>query len=171
MSFTIHSSVPIGAAIRLRPWLAQAVVVAGLTVGFAAGFVGHGEGSAAADPDLTRLLRAMAALKLLFAAAAAAAMIWRLRSPIGPPRLTLYALAAGAMAAGPGLIWTMTHVALGAAMLHLGLLAALLLLYRDPETRLRLAAAIARRQAGASAAPPPPATAASPGPSASSAAR
>jgi hypothetical protein len=136
------------ARVLARPPVARAIFLFALAAGLATGFlIEHSGAAASADPDLTRLLRAMALLKLLFAAAAAATTLWRLQAPIAPGLLSLYALAAFAMAAGPGLIWTMTHVVLGAALLHAGLIASLVLLWRDPEVARLLAAAIARRRA------------------------
>jgi hypothetical protein len=101
---------------------------------------------AQAGPELTRLLRAMAGLKLLMGVALVAGLLWRLGGPVGPVRFAAYAAAAAAIAAGPALIWGMVHVGVGAALLHGGLLAALLLLWRDPATGARLAAVIARRR-------------------------
>jgi len=92
------------------------------------------------------LLRAVAALKMLFAGAAAAAVLWRLGAPITAPRWSGYALAAAATWTGPGLIWGLAHIALGALLLHGGLIATALLLWRDPATRARLSEMIARRR-------------------------
>jgi hypothetical protein len=58
-----------------------------------------------------------------------------------------YAMAAAAMAAGPGLIWNMVHIGLGALFLHAGLVATLVMLWRDPAVAQRLSAAIAARRA------------------------
>jgi hypothetical protein len=102
---------------------------------------------AAADPDLTRLLRAMTGLKLLMAGAASAAVLWRLGSPVSPLWLAAYAVAGGAMFAGPGLIWNMAHLGLGALLLHAGLLATIVLVWRDPIVGKRLEVAIAARRA------------------------
>ena len=66
-----------------------------------------------AGGDWANLLRAMAVLKLLFAGAATAAVMWRL----------------------------------GALLLHGGLIATAMLVWRDPATRARLSEIIARRQA------------------------
>ncbi len=101
----------------------------------------------AAGPELTRLLRAMAGLKLLFAAGLLAATAWRLEAPAPAWRLAAYAAAASAMAAGPMLIWDMAHLRLGALLLHGGLLAGVLLLWRDPAMGRRLADTIAARRA------------------------
>ena len=57
---------------------------------------------------------------------------WRLRYPIAPRLAAGYIVGAGVMASGPGLIWDMAHVVLGAALLH-GAGATLLVLFcRDP---------------------------------------
>ncbi len=129
-----------------RTALALVVVAAG-ALGFAAIGTEAGAGAAArAGADLTRLLRAMAAIKAAMALGVTAAVLWRLGSPIGPVRLAAYGLSAAAMAAGPCLIWSMADVALGAALLHGGLLASVLLLWRDPVLGKRLAALIDRRR-------------------------
>ena len=51
------------------------------------------------------------------------------------------------MAAGPVLIWDMVHIRLGALLLHGGLLATALLLWRDPAVGARLVALVTRRRA------------------------
>jgi hypothetical protein len=96
--------------------------------------------------DLTRLLRAMAAIKAAMAVAASAAVLWRFGAPVSASRFGAYALAGAAMAAGPGLIWDMAHVALGAALLHAGLIATVVLVWRDPAVGARLAALVAARR-------------------------
>ncbi len=151
---TLTTAVP-SAAERPRlgvfPATARSVVLLAMAVACAAGWVGTGaEASTAAvdraGPELTHLLRAMAALKLLMGAGLVAGVWWRLSDPVGPVRLALYAAAAAAIASGPALIWGMVHVGAGAALLHAGLAAALLLLWRDPATAARLAAAITARR-------------------------
>ena len=103
--------------------------------------------TAQAGADLVRLMRFMAALKGLMAACAAAAVLWRLAVPVSPGWLAAYALACGAMVAGPGLIWSMTLVGTGALLLHGGLLATIVLLWRDPQVVQRLdGLLIARRR-------------------------
>ena len=94
---------------------------------------------------LTRLLRGMAALKAMMAIGVAAGVIWRLGSPVSPARLASYTVACAAMAAGPGLIWNIADLGVGAALLHAGLIAGLVLLWRDPETGRRLSRLVARR--------------------------
>ena len=101
---------------------------------------------AQAGPELTRLMRAMAGLKLLMGIGLVAGVLWRLGDPVGPVRFAAYAFAGAAIAAGPALIWGMVHIGAGALLLHGGLLATLLLLWRDPATGTRLADLIARRR-------------------------
>ena len=132
----------------LRRALLLAFVVAGALIGLlltsettAHAAIGQ------AGPDLTRLLRAMAGMKALAAAGLVVAVLWRLAEPVSWPWLAGYALACAAMAVGPGLIWEMVHLPLGALLLHGGLLATVVLLWRDPAMHVRLEQAVARRRA------------------------
>jgi hypothetical protein len=97
--------------------------------------------------DWGNLLRAMAVLKSAMAAGAAAAVYWRLGSEVSPWRLAAYGASAAAMAAGPGLIWGLWHIGLGALLLHAGLAATVLLLWRDPCVSARLARMVAGHRA------------------------
>ena len=117
----------------------------------AAGALATSSGDAAqaitgAGADLTRLLRAMAAMKAMAAAGLVAAVLWRLAWPASGARLAAYAIACAAMAAGPGLIWGMAHVRLGALLLHGGLFATVVMLWRDPAMEARLSEVIERRR-------------------------
>ena len=103
--------------------------------------------AAAAGPDLTRLLRAMAGLKALIALGVAGATLWRMGAPTRPGWFAAYALACAAASAGPGLIWQMAHVGAGALALHGGVVACLVLLWRDPVVGERLQAMLAARRA------------------------
>ena len=144
MSATI---LPADAAL-FRPGAARAWFVAGLMAGAVAGLgVGAHSSAASADPELANLLRAMAALKLLFVAAAAAAVLWRLQSPARPALLAAYAAAAAAMTAGPGLIWFASHIVLASVLMHGGLAASLLLLWRDGASAKLLEQALRTRRA------------------------
>jgi hypothetical protein len=122
------------------------------------GFVltGHAAAARAAwrdGPDLARLLRAMAVLKMLMAAAVSAGVLWRLGSPARPLWLAGYGAATLAMWAGPGLIWDLSHLGAGALLLHGGLAGALVLLWRDPVAGARLAVVIARKARGSAPGP------------------
>ena len=134
----------------LPPFAAQLVLLGATCAALAGGLLANGGSAhdvAQAGPDLTRLLRAMAGIKALMAACAVAVVLWRLQTPVSAWRLSLYALAAAGMAAGPGLIWGMAHVASGAFALHAGLIACVLLLWRDPEVGRRLEVLVARKRA------------------------
>jgi hypothetical protein len=126
----------------------RVIVVVAAAISLAAGVL-YAQAHPGAVPEaaLGRLLRAMAAIKMLIAALAGAAMLWRLGAPARPAWLAGYAAAAAAMAAGPTLIWNFSHIAAGALLLHGGLLAAILLLWRDPVTAARLDHVIAGRRA------------------------
>jgi hypothetical protein len=130
----------------------MALLLAVIALAFAGGLLAT-DGAATAQaivsagPDWANLLRAMAALKLLFAGAATAAVLWRLSTPISLTRWGAYTLAAAAAWAGPGLIWGLSHIVLGAFLLHVGLIGMAVLLWRDPGIGARLSEIIARRRA------------------------
>ncbi len=135
----------------ISPLIARTLLVAVIALAFAGGLLATPSADTARliaheGGAWTNLLRAMAALKLLFAAAASAAVLWRLAAPISPLGGSGYALAAAATWAGPGLIWGLAHIPLGALLLHGGLIATALLLWRDPTTRARLSELVARRR-------------------------
>jgi hypothetical protein len=135
----------------LSPGSARALLVLVLAAAVVGGFVATGSEAASqsvaqAGDDLTRLLRGMAAIKVLMAAVVALGVFWRVGVGVTWPWFSAYAVALAAMAAGPGLIWDMTHVSLGAALLHGGLLATIILLFRDRELGARLSAIVAARR-------------------------
>ncbi len=140
----------------VAPFVARALFMAVIGLAFAGGLLATdsahtarliaGEGG-----DWAHLLRAMAAIKMLFAGAVSAAVLWRLGAPISATRWGGYALATAAAWAGPGLIWGLVHILLGAVFLHAGLIAMAVLIWRDPATRARLSETIARRSAKRSA--------------------
>ncbi len=136
---------------RGAPWrrgVLLALVVAGVASGWVATPAALVAGAAAdAGPALTTLLRGMAALKALAAAGLVAAVFWRLSAPIPRGRYVGYAAACVGMAAGPGLIWNLVHLRLGALLLHAGLLATVILLWRDPAVGTRLQTILDRRRA------------------------
>ncbi len=132
------------------PGAVRALLLIVIAAAVVAGFLVTGDeemARATRDADLTRLLRAMTAIKGLMVAGAAASVFWRLGSAITPPWLAAYMVACGAMAVGPGLIWNMAHLGAGALLLHGGLVATVLLVWRDPAVSARLEALIAARRA------------------------
>ncbi len=96
--------------------------------------------------ELTRLLRFMAVIKGAIALGVVGAVLWRLGSEITLGRFAAYSVGCAVMVSGPGLIWDMTHVGLGALLLHGGLFGLIVLLWRDPAIPVRLEAALARRR-------------------------
>jgi len=136
----------------LSPAMARALLVLVTAVSVAAGLLATGtEASASAialaGGELTHLLRAMALLKVVMAAGMAAAVLWRFGSPVRLVWWAAYAVTCAGMAAGPGLIWQMAYVRSGALLLHAGLFAALILLWRDPAVGARLSTMVAARRA------------------------
>jgi hypothetical protein len=139
-------------AVSISPAAARALLASVVLAAIAAGFLTTGADSTAqavgqSGADFTRLLRAMAALKAVMATGMVAAVLWRLGAVVPPLWLAAYAAACAAMAAGPGVIWGMAHVGLGALLLHGGLLATGLLLWRDEAVSTRLSAIVAARRA------------------------
>jgi len=122
--------------------IALAVIAGAFTAGSQAGHLAMLHDGAA----LTRLMRFMAVIKAGMAAAVTAAVLWRLGAAITLPWFIFYAASCAAMAAGPGLIWGMAHIGLGALLLHGGLLLTILLLWRDPTVSTLLAHHVAARQ-------------------------
>ncbi len=150
MSLTLAR--PARAAISVQPWGTRAALLLVVAAAFVAGFAITDTATAhravsVAGPDLTRVLRGMALLKLTMAFAAVAAIVWRLGAAIRPGPLTAYLIAGAAMASGPGLIWDMDYIRTGALLLHGGLVAIIVMLWRDPAVARRLAALIAARRA------------------------
>ncbi len=136
----------------LSPRHARAVVALAFVAAALAGFLATDGGTAAhavehAGGDLTRLLRAMAAIKAAMAVGVMAAVVWRLSTPAPTPWLVGYTFAGAVMASGPGLIWDMAYLGTGALLLHGGLAACAILLWKDPAVGSRLAAMIATRRA------------------------
>ena len=124
-------------AVRYRGALVVAVLLSAALAYLATPAADAAHAVAAAGPELTRLLRLMALVKLAMAAAALGLVGWRLGHPARPALAWAYVAGCTLMAAGPGLIWTMAHVALGAALLHGGLLLLILLGWADGGLPLR----------------------------------
>jgi hypothetical protein len=144
---TIGGGKAVSGAVVLAPGMAQGGFLLVLAVAAAAGFAPESSLAVShAGADLTRLLRFMAVIKAVIAVGAAAVVFWRLAVPVSLPWFAAYAMAGAAMAAGPGVIWGMAHVGLGALLLHGGLFATILLLWRDPATSGRMQAILARRR-------------------------
>ncbi len=131
-------------SLRRRSVYLGAVVLAA-AAGLAALALPGSAAARAADPDLTRLLAAMGLLKFAMAALAAGAVTWRLGLPAGAGAMAIYTGLGLAMGLSPGLIFAMTHVGLGALLLHVGLFGTLVLLWRDRAVGEALSRRLAAR--------------------------
>jgi hypothetical protein len=152
MTTILEETSRLAARLAMTPPLARALLMVAIAAAVATGLAvvdpaASAKAVANAGNDLTRLLRGLAAIKAVMAACVAAGVWWRLGQTVGAPRLAAYALACGTMAAGPVLIWSMVQVGAGALLLHGGLLAGLLLLWRDPVVGARLASLVSARRA------------------------
>ncbi len=138
----VQSAIQVGRT-ALPPFLA---LLAALALGAVLGAL-PAAGPSGADPDLARLMKAMAVLKAGMAAGLVALIGWRFTLPAGAARVAPYLAAAGAMAAGVVLMWRMAALGPAAIALHAGLFGAIFLLLRDRAIIARIEAAIARRRA------------------------
>lgn len=129
-----------------QPRLARAAIVLALLAGAVSGLAIGIQAAPVPELELMRLLRAMAILKVAFVAAAAGAILWRLQAPVRPVWLAAYGATCAAMAAGPGLIWFSSHIIVASIVLHAGLAASVLILWRDGVTADLLRAAVVRRR-------------------------
>jgi hypothetical protein len=89
----------------------------------------------AGDPELFRLLRGMAILKLVLVAVAFAAAWWRLGGQPGPRLQAAYVGGVWALSLGAGLIWQLQLVIPASALFHAATLALLLAAWRDMDPR------------------------------------
>lgn len=120
---------------RLSPLAPWACVFAAGATGVLAGRAMGGD-AAAYESHLLLLLRFMAAMKLGGVLLAAGLLHWRLIRPIAPRLAAAYAGSLVAMAAATGLIWSLGSIVLGAILFHAGLIAYLVLAWRDDAVRL-----------------------------------
>ncbi len=93
-----------------------------------------------ADPELSRLLRGMAVVKLAFALPIAAAVWWRLGQPASARLAAIYiAIVAGAFAA-LALVWRLSEPDLASLMFHASLIGFAITALREPALLARLSA-------------------------------
>jgi hypothetical protein len=81
--------------------------------------------------ELLRILRFMAAVKMLFALVASAIAYWRLGFSIHRGAAFVLVSAVTLMATAPPMIWSGSHIGIGAALFHSGLLFFLALAWMD----------------------------------------
>lgn len=147
-----HDPAPVAASLAAqRAASPRVALVAAVALAIAlAQLLGQGEAAAraaAADPELTWLLRGMAVLKAGLALGAVCLVAWRLGYPASARLATGLIVAAALMAAGPVLIWHVAPVAAAALLFHagMGLLLVLCLTDRSGAQELYAAATSMRR--------------------------
>ncbi|MDQ2802819.1 MAG: hypothetical protein M3Y41_09090, partial [Pseudomonadota bacterium] len=89
----------------------------------------------------------MAVFKAALAAGAVWLVWWRSGYPVTLRLAMSYITACFLMAAGPGLVWSMAHVALGAVLVHAGLALLLAACWFDRGSTQDLVAALGERHA------------------------
>lgn len=119
-----------------RPRLLTTALVLG-SVAAAAGAIAiggeTGARAALADPDLARLLRAMAVIKGAMFAAALGALGWRFRRPVAPAFGAAYLALAWTAAGSIGAMWQLAAPGTVAVVLHAAGAALLVAAWRDPD--------------------------------------
>jgi hypothetical protein len=118
-------------SVRYRAVLAASVLALGLG-GFVVGYLLRSPG--ALEPDLARLLRLMALVKLGMVVGATWLVVWRLSSPCGPNFAGGYGVAVALMTTAPGLIWFTSHPIVAFGLFHAGLVLGLVLAFRDEHS-------------------------------------
>lgn len=119
---------------RAAPWITALVAAAGVSLALGLAATADGDTArAAADPDLTRLLRAMALVKGLLVAVGGAAVGWRLRRPTPVAFAAAYVALVGVAAAATGAVWQLAGVGRAAVALHAAGAVLLVLAWRDRE--------------------------------------
>ncbi|MDZ7626770.1 MAG: hypothetical protein U5J99_00005 [Parvularculaceae bacterium] len=113
-----------------RSGLRLSALAAALAAGLAIGAVAPAS-PAVADPDLARLMMAMAALKGVIVAGLSSFIGWRLTMPARAVVLVSYLAAALMMTAGLALMARMAMLEVAAIALHAGLIGAILMALRD----------------------------------------
>ena len=141
------ASLPARRAASPRSSHVALLVAVGLAVAVAH-LLGGGEVAArvaAADPELTRLLRGMAVLKAGLTLAVVGLVAWRVDHPASPRLLAGLIASAALLAAGPVLIWHVAPIVAGALMFHAGMALLLALCWADRSGAQGFQAAVARR--------------------------
>ena len=110
----------------LATWV-LALALAGFVIGY---LFGPPDG---VEPELVRLLRLMALVKLGMVAGATWLVAWRLSWPCDRYLVRGYLIAVALMTIGPGLIWSMSHPVVAFGLFHAGLVLGLILAFQDKE--------------------------------------
>ncbi len=102
-----------------------------LAAGLAVARPGAAPGLLSADPELARLLRAMAVIKAVMVAPALAFLWWRFALPLALAQAAGYLAGCASMLAACVAIWQLAFLVPAACAFHLGLLALLLGAWSD----------------------------------------
>ena len=117
---------------RMRSSLLRVALLAGCVgaVGLAV-WVGRPEQYLAADPELARLLRAMALIKAALVLGAVAILLWRFGYSLAPRLAAVYLLGVWAMAGASMMVWQLSALVLSAMLFHTGGVAVLIAAWHD----------------------------------------
>jgi hypothetical protein len=127
-----HDMRPRCARRALRPERLRAVLIVGCAIFIGVALhLGDPVAYARADPDLARLLRAMALIKGAIAIAAVAAVFWRAGWEVSKPVAASYLLGCWVLAGSAALIWQLAYIASAAIAFHAAALALLLVAWRE----------------------------------------
>lgn len=127
-------AVPVASPLAGRPRLARPLLVFLTVTAFAgAGIAASRAPAIPMDPDLARVIRAMALIKAGFALAAFGGCLWRLARPARPWRTAIYVAGPPLMVAGAIGLFSLQGLGAAALGLHLGLFAVLAAALTDPN--------------------------------------
>ncbi len=123
---------------RSHPTLLRALLLAGCAACVVlAALYARPAAYLSADPELARLLRALALIKATLVLGAIGIMLWRFGYPLSGPLAGAYLAAAWAMSLATMLVWQLTLLVPAALAFHAGAIALLLLAWRDGRAALR----------------------------------
>ncbi|MEO8037407.1 MAG: hypothetical protein ABI794_01485 [Betaproteobacteria bacterium] len=142
---TLASSGSAPLAAPAKPLLLRGLLLAGCAIAaMIAATHGHPDALLRSDPELARLLRGIALVKVALLAATLALVAWRFRWPVKLPFAASYVVASAMMAGATALIWQLTRIPVAAVVYHAALLSMLVTMLRDDGGRYRAAAALFR---------------------------
>ena len=122
---------------RLHPMLLRVLLLAGCVACIVlAALYGRPAAYLSADPELARLLRAMALIKATLVTGAIGIMLWRFGYPLSGRMAAAYLAAAWAMSLATMLVWQLTLLVPSALVFHAGAIALLLVAWRDGRAAL-----------------------------------
>ena len=125
-------AVPVASPLARPPRAARLLVLLTIAAIACAGAAAFRAPAIPMDPDLARVIRAMALIKGGFALAAFAGCLWRLGRPARPWRTAIYVAGPPLMAAGAIGLFSLQGLGAAAVGLHLGLFAVLAAGLTDP---------------------------------------